>query len=129
MSTGGFPGCQFDMSQTHSGRADNQPNRKGRVRADESKLFSPTKKFSTAMLRRGLSQLSQPRLGFLPALQTLQNPAFLSCRKYSLATPPTADMNASVVTVENTKSPKPLTPAPQLVFGHTFTGWLNLCMH
>jgi hypothetical protein len=31
-------------------------------------------------------------------------------------------LNASTVTVENTKSPKPLTPHKELVFGHTFTG-------
>jgi len=83
--------------------------------------FLREKHFST-MLRRAVSQLSQTRLGFLPAFQTLQNPAFLSCRNYSVASAPTADLSASTVTIENTKSPKQLTPAPELLFGHTFTG-------
>lgn len=75
------------------------------------------------MLRRAVSQLTQPRLGFLPAFQSNLTPAFLSCRNYSVASAPTADLNASTLTIENTKSPKQLTPAPDLVFGHTFTGW------
>jgi len=80
------------------------------------------------MLRRAASQLSQPRLGFLPSVQSLQHPAFLSCRDYSVASAPVADLTSSTLTVENTKSPKQLTPAPELLFGHTFTGDAVLLM-
>ena len=74
------------------------------------------------MLRRAFSK-NLPSRWFSPVLKSVQNPAcILSCRKYSVSSPPIAGMNASSVTIEKTGSPKELTPPPNLVFGHTFTG-------
>ena len=75
------------------------------------------------MLRRTLCQFFPSQLSFSAVFHSNRNPAFLlSCCKYSVASGPIADLKASAVTVEKTKSPKELTPANQLVFGHTFTG-------
>ena len=75
------------------------------------------------MLRRAFSRNLLSRLVFPPVSKGIQNPAcMLSCRKYSVASAPIADLTASSVTIEKTTSPKELTPPPKLVFGHTFTG-------
>ena len=75
------------------------------------------------MLRRAFSKNLHSRLVFSPISNSIQNSAsILSCRKYSVANAPIADLNASSVTIEKTGSPKELTPPPKLVFGHTFTG-------
>jgi branched-chain amino acid aminotransferase len=71
------------------------------------------------MLRRLFSHPAQARLGLFPPLSSPT--VWLSCRKYSVHTA-NADLEACSLTVEKTKSPKELTPASQLVFGHTFTG-------
>lgn len=81
---------------------------------------------TTTMLRRASSIPLPSRLACWPTLKTVNNLAPLICRGYSTASPAIADMNSANVTVENTSSPKGLTPQSQLVFGHTFTGRLLL---
>lgn len=55
---------------------------------------------------------------------------YTACRQYSVASS-LAELDASTLTVETTKSPKQLTPKEKLVFGHTMSGnphlvWLDL---
>ena len=77
------------------------------------------------MLARAFSKNLPSRLVFSHVLNSVQTPAcILSCRKYSVASAPIANLDASSVKIDKTTTPKELTPAPKLVFGHTFTGSL-----
>jgi hypothetical protein len=74
------------------------------------------------MLRRAFSTPLRYRLGSLPISNKPELSSIFSSRAYSVASGKVADLTASKVTIENAKSPKPLTPQNELVFGHTFTG-------
>ncbi len=79
------------------------------------------------MLRRASSFPLPSRLGAWPVLKTVNKFAPLACRGYSSASPSITDLSSTSVTVENTTSPKVLTPQEKLVFGHTFTGKPCFC--
>jgi len=93
-----------------------------------SSLFtSSSREENSEMLRKQLFQLANARLGFLPAIQSYRNQISLSCRAYSTNHSTGAPLTATSLTIEQTDSPNPLTPAEQLVFGRTFTGrvWIG----
>jgi hypothetical protein len=102
---------------------DSQHLRQGRGKTTDLPRLRQ-QEFKIRMLRRGFSIPSRSRLGFLPSVQKTGNSALISCRGYSVASAPFAKLDASSLTIENTKHPKALTPQNELIFGHSFTGKL-----